>query len=57
MRVEWGSLVSLDYEILLDTGEQVDSSRTHGPSAFAWASGPPCGLGKNWSACTPARSA
>lgn len=31
MRVEWGSLVSLDYEILLDSGEQVDSSRAHGP--------------------------
>jgi FKBP-type peptidyl-prolyl cis-trans isomerase 2 len=31
VRVEWGSLVSLDYEILLDSGEQVDSSRAHGP--------------------------
>jgi FKBP-type peptidyl-prolyl cis-trans isomerase 2 len=31
MRVEWGSLVSLDYEILLDSGEQVDSSRAYGP--------------------------
>jgi FKBP-type peptidyl-prolyl cis-trans isomerase 2 len=31
MRVEWGSLVSLDYEILLDSGEQVDSSRAFGP--------------------------
>lgn len=31
MRVQWGSLVSLDYEILLDSGEQVDSSRAHGP--------------------------
>ena len=29
MRVEWGSLVSLDYDILLDSGEQVDSSRVH----------------------------
>jgi FKBP-type peptidyl-prolyl cis-trans isomerase 2 len=31
MRIEWGSLVSLDYEILLDSGEQVDSSRAYGP--------------------------
>lgn len=31
MQVEWGSLVSLDYEILLDSGEQVDSSAVNGP--------------------------
>jgi FKBP-type peptidyl-prolyl cis-trans isomerase SlpA len=31
MRVEWGSLVSLDYDILLDSGEQVDSSEVNGP--------------------------
>jgi FKBP-type peptidyl-prolyl cis-trans isomerase 2 len=31
VRIEWGSLVSLDYEILLDSGEQVDSSRANGP--------------------------
>ena len=31
MRVEWGSLVSLDYDILLDSGEQVDSSAVNGP--------------------------
>ncbi len=31
MQVEWGSLVSLDYDILLDSGEQVDSSAVNGP--------------------------
>jgi len=31
MKVEWGSLVSLDYDILLDSGEQVDSSEANGP--------------------------
>jgi FKBP-type peptidyl-prolyl cis-trans isomerase SlpA len=31
MEVQWGSLVSLDYEILLDSGEQVDSSSVNGP--------------------------
>lgn len=31
MKVQWGSLVSLDYEILLDSGEQVDSSEVNGP--------------------------
>ena len=31
MKVEWGSLVSLDYEVLLDSGEEVDSSETNGP--------------------------
>lgn len=31
MRVEWGSLVSLDYDLLLDSGEQVDSSEVNGP--------------------------
>jgi FKBP-type peptidyl-prolyl cis-trans isomerase 2 len=28
--VEWGSLVSLDYDAFLDSGEQVDSSATTG---------------------------
>jgi peptidylprolyl isomerase len=31
MRVGWGSLVSLDYDLLLDSGEQVDSSEVNGP--------------------------
>lgn len=31
MKVQWGSLVSLEYEILLDSGEQVDSSEVNGP--------------------------
>lgn len=31
MNVQRGSLVSLDYEILLDTGEQIDSSSVNGP--------------------------
>lgn len=31
MRVDWGSLVSLDYDVLLDSGEQVDSSEANGP--------------------------
>jgi FKBP-type peptidyl-prolyl cis-trans isomerase 2 len=31
MKVQWGSLVSLEYEILLDSGEQVDSSSVNGP--------------------------
>lgn len=31
MNVQWGSLVSLDYDILLDSGEQVDSSAVNGP--------------------------
>ena len=31
MQVQWGSLVSLDYDILLDSGEQVDSSEVNGP--------------------------
>jgi FKBP-type peptidyl-prolyl cis-trans isomerase 2 len=31
MRVEWGCLVSLDYDLLLDSGEQVDSSEVNGP--------------------------
>ncbi len=31
MQIEWGSLVSLDYDILLDSGEQVDSSEVNGP--------------------------
>lgn len=31
MRVEWGSTVSLDYDLLLDSGEQVDSSEVNGP--------------------------
>jgi FKBP-type peptidyl-prolyl cis-trans isomerase 2 len=31
MKVEWGSLVSLDYEVLLDSGEEIDSSESNGP--------------------------
>jgi FKBP-type peptidyl-prolyl cis-trans isomerase 2 len=31
MRVEWGSLVELDYDVLLDSGEEVDSSTSNGP--------------------------
>lgn len=31
MKVEWGSLVSLDYEVLLDSGEEIDSSEVNGP--------------------------
>ena len=31
MRVDWGSLVSLDYEVLLDSGEEIDSSEENGP--------------------------
>lgn len=31
MKVEWGSLVSLDYDMLLDSGEQIDSSALNGP--------------------------
>lgn len=31
MKVEWGSLVSLDYDMLLDSGEQIDSSAVNGP--------------------------
>lgn len=31
MRVEWGSLVELDYDLLLDSGRQVDSSAGSGP--------------------------
>jgi len=31
MTVDWGSLVSLDYEVLLDSGEEVDSSEVNGP--------------------------
>jgi FKBP-type peptidyl-prolyl cis-trans isomerase SlpA len=31
VNVQWGSLVSLDYDILLDSGEQVDSSEVNGP--------------------------
>lgn len=30
MRVEWGSLVSLDYDAVLDSGEQVDYSAMYG---------------------------
>ncbi len=29
MRVDRGSLGSLDYDVLLDSGEHVDSSETH----------------------------
>ncbi len=31
MRVQHGSLVSLDYDVLLDSGEQIDSSSVNGP--------------------------
>ena len=31
MRVGWGSLVSLEYDMLLDSGEQIDSSAVNGP--------------------------
>jgi FKBP-type peptidyl-prolyl cis-trans isomerase 2 len=31
MKVEWGSLVELDYDVILDSGEEVDSSGVNGP--------------------------
>lgn len=31
MKVQRGSLVSVDYEVLLDNGEQIDSSSVNGP--------------------------
>jgi len=31
MRVEWGSMVSLDYDVLLDSGKEIDSSSVNGP--------------------------
>jgi FKBP-type peptidyl-prolyl cis-trans isomerase 2 len=31
MKVQPGSLVSLDYDVLLDSGEQIDSSALNGP--------------------------
>ncbi len=31
MKIEWGSLVWLDYDILLDSGEEIDSSEMNGP--------------------------
>jgi FKBP-type peptidyl-prolyl cis-trans isomerase 2 len=31
MQADWGSLVLLDYEMLLDSGEEVDSSEVNGP--------------------------
>jgi len=31
LMVNWGSLVSLDYEVLLDSGEEIDSSEMNGP--------------------------
>jgi FKBP-type peptidyl-prolyl cis-trans isomerase 2 len=31
MKVQPGSLVSLDYDVLLDSGEQIDSSAANGP--------------------------
>lgn len=31
MKVQSGSVVSLEYDILLDSGEQIDSSAEHGP--------------------------
>jgi FKBP-type peptidyl-prolyl cis-trans isomerase 2 len=33
-QVRWGSVVSLDYDALLDSGEQIDSSETNGPLRF-----------------------
>ncbi len=48
MKVEWGSLVSLDYEVLLDSGEEIESSEVNGrPLRFQvgeWKSLP--GLGE-----------
>jgi FKBP-type peptidyl-prolyl cis-trans isomerase 2 len=32
--VRWGSVVSLDYDALLDSGEQIDSSTANGPLRF-----------------------
>lgn len=31
MKVKWGSLVWLEYNAFLDSGEQIDSSRVNGP--------------------------
>lgn len=31
MKVQRGSLISVDYEVLLDSGEQIDSSAVNGP--------------------------
>lgn len=47
MQVQSGSLVRLDYEILLDSGEQIDSSSVNGPLRIRigeWAALP--GLGE-----------
>lgn len=47
MKVEWGSLVSLEYDLLLDSGEQIDSSAVNGPLRIRvgeWTALP--GLGK-----------
>lgn len=34
MMVQWGSLVWLDYDLILDSGEQIDSSEVNGPLRF-----------------------
>jgi FKBP-type peptidyl-prolyl cis-trans isomerase 2 len=47
MKVQPGSLVSLDYDVLLDSGEQIDSSVVNGPLRLrvgAWEALP--GLGE-----------
>jgi len=47
MKVQPGSLVSLDYDVLLDSGEQIDSSAVNGPLRLrvgAWEALP--GLGE-----------
>ena len=47
MTVDWGSRVSLDYEVLLDSGEEIDSSEVNGPLRLQigeWQALP--GLGK-----------
>lgn len=47
MKVQPGSLVSLDYDVLLDSGEQIDSSTANGPLRLrvgAWEALP--GLGE-----------
>src|SRR3990172_6867329 len=31
MHIEWGSLVRLDYDVILDSGNQIDSSEANGP--------------------------
>lgn len=47
MNVEWGSLVRLDYDVLLDSGKEIDSSEANGPlhiQVGAWDTLP--GLGE-----------